>query len=145
MRGGPVEPRPIFAEHFDVGITPPRGIGRNGRCKLTESSGFPRQIFDIEADPLELDNLTGRHAIATVERDLVNLCRSTWDSDALAREIDASQRRRRFPIEARAAGRHEPWDYAPPSEARQRYVRRGALLPDVERNGYLAYPPSSGA
>lgn len=145
MRGGPVEARPIFAEHFDGGITAPRFMVRNGRYKLTESSEFPRQIFDIEADPLELDNLAGRHAIATVERDLVNLCRSTWDPDALAREIEASRRRRRFLIEALAAGRHEPWDYAPPSEARQRYVRRSALFPDVERNGYLAYPPSSGA
>lgn len=145
MRGGPGESRPVFAEHFDGGITAPRFMVRKGRYKLTESGEFPRQVFDLETDPLELANLASRPAVAAAERELVELYRSTWDAAALAREIEASQRRRRFLIEALAVGRHEPWDYAPPSEAQQRYVRRGALFPDVERNGYLAYPPSSGA
>ena len=130
---------PVFGEHFDGGITAPRFMVRKGDYKLTLSAEFPAQFYDLANDPLELNNRAGDPALSTVERDLASAAAVTWNFDELARAIEASQRRRRFLIDALGAGKHTYWDYVPPSDSGPRYVRRGDLFPNVERNGYLAY------
>jgi choline-sulfatase len=137
---GEADTRPaVFGEHFDGGITAPRFMVRNGPYKLTMSSEFPWQLYDLDKDPLELENRAGDPAFAEIERELSSLARSTWDIESLTKAIEASQRRRRFLIDALGTGKHNYWDYVPPADTGPRYVRRGDLFPDVERNGYLSY------
>ena len=130
---------PVFGEHFDGGITAPRFMVRKERYKLSLSAEFPSQLYDVSTDPLELENRAGHPDYAKVEQDLTAAAADTWNIDVLTKEIEASQRRRRFLIDALGTGKHTYWDYVPPSDTGPRYVRRGDLFPDVERNGYLPY------
>ncbi|MCC6470492.1 MAG: choline-sulfatase [Alphaproteobacteria bacterium] len=138
-RGEAETREPVYGEHFDGGVTAPRFMVRKGAFKLTISDEFPSQLYDVENDPLELRNLAGTADFASVERSLAEVAADTWNMAALSREIEASQRRRQFLIDALGTGKHMSWDYASPEDGGSRYVRRGDLFPDVERRGYLAY------
>lgn len=139
LRGVNEAREPVFGEHFDGGITAPRFMVRKGSYKLSLSAEFHTQLYDLATDPLELDNHASHPDYAAIEQDLAATAASTWNVDALTKEIEASQRRRRFLIDALSTGKHTNWDYVPPPDTGPRYVRRGDLFPDVERNGYLPY------
>ena len=46
-----------------------------------------------------------------------------WDSARLREDVMATQRQRRAIHAAMEAGAAEPWDYNPPKDASQQYVR----------------------
>jgi choline-sulfatase len=97
----------------------------------------PDQLFDLENDPLELEN----HASA--EGDLVRDFREEvarrWDLAALEEDVRASQRARLAVFQALQLGERHPWDYQPTRSAQSQYTRNTMDVADRDRQS--RFPP----
>lgn len=130
----------VLAEHIDGGTAAPRVCVREHHLKLVYSRAYPTQLFDLEADPLELDNLSGKGH--PKEQELIEHAENNWPLDTLLDDVIRSQTERKLVDSALAVGREELWDFVPrPLSQNTNYVRRGDAFPQVERRGYLALSP----
>ena len=140
LRGEGIE-GPVFAEHIDGGTEAPRVCVRDGNYKLVISRAYPSQLFDLESDPLEQNNLAGQNH--PEEGRLEQLAENTWPLDTLLDDVIRSQSERKLVDAALSVGRPEPWDFVPRAlQQNTNYVRRGDAFPTVERRGYLVYKDS---
>ncbi len=132
---------PVLAEHIDGGTEAPRVCVRDGHYKLIVSRAYPAQLYDLENDPLELNNLAGHNH--PEEARLGQIVESTWPLDTLLEDVIRSQSERKLVDAALSVGRAEAWDFIPRAlQQNTHYVRRGDAFPAVERRGYLPYKGS---
>lgn len=123
---------PVVAEYLGEGAVAPMVMFRDGRYKFIGCPADPPQLFDLEADPHELENLAKDPAHADLLADFLRRMEQHADFDALHAEVLASQKRRRVVFASHMTGRHTPWDYHPPSDAANQYMRNHLDLNDVE-------------
>lgn len=85
-----------FCEYLGPGADRPTAMLRRGRYKLNYSWGEAVELYDIEADPGEFENLAERpphqERIAAMRADLL----ADWDPTDLDKRVRASQRQQRF-------------------------------------------------
>lgn len=122
----------VLAEYLAEGALGPIVMIRRGRHKYIRSFSDPEQLFDLVADPDELDNLVGEASASDVLEAMRREAEKRWDLAALNEQVLQSQRRRRFVYGALATGARTPWDFQPPSDASRKYVRSHMDLDDVE-------------
>lgn len=135
LRGNPIH-APVLVEHIDGGTAAPRFCIRDGAMKLTLSRGYPPQLFDLSADPLEQHDLAGKSHLD--EARLTRIAEDTWPLDRLLDDVIQSQIDRKLIDNALSKGREELWDFTPRALTQNTsYVRRGDAFPEVERRGYL--------
>ncbi len=96
---------------------------RRGPLKYIHCDPDPPQLYDVVADPLERVNLARDPAHAETAAAFAAEVAERWDSDGLRAKVIATQRSRRALHAAMEAGASEHWDYNPPSDASQQYVR----------------------
>jgi choline-sulfatase len=120
LRGETLEPRTVTCEYLAEGTRAPAVMLREGSLKYVHCPGDPDLLFDLDTDPLELENLAPTHPEADRLRSQVE---REWDLEALAAEVVASQQRRSLVARALDQGRPAPWDYVPPDRSARRYVR----------------------
>lgn len=96
---------------------------RRGALKYIHCDADPAQLYDVAHDPLETHNLARDPAYAEIAAAFAAEVAARWDSAALRRDIIATQKSRRALHAAMEAGASAPWDYNPPSNASQQYVR----------------------
>ncbi len=96
---------------------------RRGALKYIHCDSDPPQLFDLGADPLEKANLASDPRYADSAKVFAEEVSTRWDGAALRDKIIATQKSRRALHAAMEAGASEPWDYNPPSDASQQYVR----------------------
>jgi choline-sulfatase len=96
---------------------------RRGAFKFIHCEVDPPQLYDVRNDPLETRNLATDPAHADTLHTFAAEVAARWDSTALRANIIATQKSRRALHAAMEAGASEPWDYNPPSDASQKYVR----------------------
>jgi choline-sulfatase len=105
---------------------------RRGRLKFVHTPVDPDQLYDLQADPLELSNLAADPAHA----DLVQAFRAEvaqrWNMPELTARVIGSQKRRRFHYAALSQGTAQPWDHQPFQPASQRYMRNHIDLDTLE-------------
>jgi choline-sulfatase len=123
----------VEAEYLAEGALAPIVMLRRGPYKFIHSPADPDQLYHLDSDPDELHNLAadpGPHAdaLARLREDV----RARWDLDALNTQVLASQRRRRLIGAANALGARHAWDYQPPNDASQRYIRTHLDLDTLE-------------
>ncbi|KIC09092.1 choline-sulfatase [Leisingera sp. ANG-M1] len=96
---------------------------RRGPLKYIHCDPDPPQLFDLSCDPLETRNLAGDPAYAEVAADFASETAQRWNSEQLRKDVIATQKSRRALHAAMEAGAGEAWDYNPPRDATQEYVR----------------------
>jgi choline-sulfatase len=80
-------------------------------------------LFNLANDPHELVNLLDDPAHAVAAGAFAEEVATRWDSVKLRDDVMATQRQRRAIHAAMEAGAAEAWDYNPPRDASQQYVR----------------------
>ena len=108
--------RPVISEYHGEGVQAPSAMIRSGDEKLIVSLEDPDLLFDLAADPLELQSL---HADAPVLREALESQLNLRDID---RRVRASQRERHLISAALHRGRAPAWDHQP-RRRRRRSVR----------------------
>ncbi|MFY0635283.1 MAG: choline-sulfatase [Vannielia sp.] len=107
---------------------------RKGRYKLNLCKLDPDQLFDLEADPHELENLAGNPDHAEPYAALKAEAEARWDLHRFDAEVRRSQARRWVVYEALRNGEYYPWDYQPLQKASERFMRNHMDLNTVEED-----------
>ena len=124
--------RPVISEYLGEGAVAPMVMVRQGRFKLIHCPVDPPLLYDLSADPDELDNLAEKETFQPVMARLMAIVNNHRDLDRLHENIVASQKRRRLVFKAHMTGKHTPWDFQPVVDASVRYMRNHLDLNDVE-------------
>lgn len=96
---------------------------RRGALKYIHCDPDPPQLYDLRDDPLEKENLAGRSSHASAAAGFAAEVAQRWNSEDLRAAIISTQKSRRMLHAAMEAGAGEHWDYNPPSDASQQYIR----------------------
>jgi choline-sulfatase len=119
---GGMEGRIAFSESHTNGVYEPCFMVRKGKFKYIYIRNEEGQLFDLEADPGEWNNLCGDPEHAVVEAELRAYILATFDPDAVERELQVSLERRALIRQANLANDLH-WDYFPYFDATQQYCR----------------------
>jgi choline-sulfatase len=125
--------RPVVSEYHAEGVTAPSAMVRDGRFKLIRSLEDPDLLYDLEADPRELTDLSGAPDHADTVARLGASLDARLDLVAVGRRVLASQRERQLISAALARGVRPDWDFEPESDASRRYVRNRDDLYELQR------------
>jgi choline-sulfatase len=124
--------RPVISEFLGEGAIAPCFMIRQGQYKYIYSQPDPPQLFDLENDPGELENLSGRPELKNIESALHQKMLDHQDPERLHQKVLDSQKRRRLVFQAHMTGRRAPWDFTPRRDASNQYMRNHLDLNDVE-------------
>ncbi|MBN1673405.1 MAG: choline-sulfatase [Kiritimatiellae bacterium] len=117
--------RYVFAENHSEGVTGLCFMVRRGRYKYNWLYQRDAQLFDMEADPGEWENLAGRPECREVEAELKGLILARFDPAAIERQLAANLRKRRVIKKALDAVGGPRWAYQPFVDANEQYWRKG--------------------
>ncbi len=134
---GPAPSRPVISEYYAEGVTAPSAMVRDGRFKLIRSLEDPDLLYDLEADPRELTDLSGAPEHEETVRRLRAQLDARVDLVAVGRRVLASQRERQRVSAALGRGARPQWDFEPVSDSARRYVRNRDDLYELQRRSRL--------
>ncbi|SAL51055.1 choline-sulfatase [Caballeronia humi] len=121
-----------IGEYLGEGAIAPIVMLRRGRFKFIHTPADPDQLYDLQNDPLERNNLASNADHAKEAAAFREEIAKRWDLAALHDQVIASQRRRHFHFEATTRGVIESWDWQPHVDASQRYMRNHIDLDALE-------------
>ncbi len=131
---------PVYGEILSEGAIAPVLMIRRGQFKYIYSQSDPEQLFDLEADPHELNNLAGQQAYDEIRTSFYEEMMARWDPASLRQEVVVSQRRRRLVDRALRGGKFTPWDFQPYRDASQQYMRNSLDLNELEKTSRFPSP-----
>jgi choline-sulfatase len=85
-----------FCEYYGHSTNRAQRMIRTGRWKLCYYHGEPAELYDLQADPGEFDNLAGRPEYRSVEEALTRRVLAGWDPDAVEADVRRSHRHRQI-------------------------------------------------
>jgi len=132
------DPDACVSEYLAEGTGAPMLMIRRGQYKYISCSTDPEQLFDLEADPHELENLTDHPQLQAFRAE----AEAHWDSDALRAAVIHSQERRRAVHAALRHGRYQSWDFNPTRDASQEYTRSHLDLTRFDITSRYPRPPA---
>lgn len=113
--------RDVIVEYLAEGTHAPQLTLVRGQYKYIACPGDPDQLFDLEIDPNELNNVAASEDYATIRLQLRQALDSRYDLETLEAEVVQSQKLRRLVAYSLQQGKIRHWDFEPATE--QRYVR----------------------
>ena len=96
---------------------------RRGDYKYIHCDSDPTQLFNIATDPAEMTNLADDPAHQTIAADFAREVAERWNSDTIRTDVIAKQKQRQSVYNAMQYGGLTAWDYTPPRDASNEYVR----------------------
>jgi choline-sulfatase len=118
------EERVVISEYSSEGVCAASRMVRQGRFKYIFTHGLPPMLFDLQADPHELNNLSGQAEHAQVEQALHQRLIQDWEPAQVHERILASQRQRLFLAEVAASSELYPnWAFQPYVDESKRFIR----------------------
>ncbi len=120
LDGTHTEDRVVFSQMHTEGVFGNCFMVREGRYKYVYIHNEGAQLFDLENDPKEWNNLSGCTEYREVEDKLNQLILSKFDPERIEREIRKSLRKRRIIREAMKITKTK-WDYYPYFDASKQY------------------------
>ncbi|OTA05787.1 Sulfatase [Trichoderma parareesei] len=144
----------VFAEYTGEGTVRPMMMIRRGAWKYITCPADEPQLFNLDKDPLELDNLARvakaepqtefeREAKAVFEGFEAE-AKAKWDFDAITEKVLQSQRSRRLVWDALSKGTFTSWDHNPEDDGRLKYIRSNIPLDDLERRARFPFVDAQG-
>ena len=91
--------------------------------KYLHCDADPAQLYDVATDPGERHNLVGDPQYAEIANGFAAEVRARWDSPSIAANVVVTQKQRRAVHAAMQAGKLTSWDYQPPRDASNEFVR----------------------
>jgi len=131
-KGGPRAAVPM--EYAAESTITPMVCLREGRYKLMLCAADPPMLYDLEADPHELQNLALHPAHADTLKRLTDMALKRWNLGAFDAAVRESQARRWAVYDALRNGAYFPWDYQPLQKASERYMRNHMDLNVLEES-----------
>ncbi|HWE09748.1 MAG TPA: choline-sulfatase [Solirubrobacteraceae bacterium] len=128
---------PVISEYHAEGVRAPSAMVRSGHHKLIVSLDDPDVLYDLRADPSELENLACDGSTETVRAGLHAELGRRLDLPDIDRRVRESQRERRLVSRALRQGRYTSWDYQPHVDATMQYVRNREDLYELQRQARL--------
>lgn len=125
----------VFGEYMGEGTVTPTYMIRRNQWKYTYSLVDPAQLFDLVNDPRELQDLAyskdpqHQKVLAGFQAE----AREKWDFQKIHQDVLKSQRTRQIVWSALQIGHKESWDYQPPYNDKDRFIRSHIPLDDLER------------
>ncbi|AZO09145.1 choline-sulfatase [Mesorhizobium sp. M3A.F.Ca.ET.080.04.2.1] len=131
---GEARTAPVLMEYAAEGSYAPLVAIRDGNHKFVHCELDAPQLFDLEADPLERDNLAEDQANAALVAAFMEKVRARWDMQAFDAAVRESQARRWVVYPALRNGAYYPWDFQPLQKASERYMRNHMNLDNLEES-----------
>ncbi|MCF2871926.1 choline-sulfatase [Octadecabacter sp. G9-8] len=125
---------PVAMEYAAEGSYSPLVCLRYGKWKYTRCLIDPDQLFDMDADPHEQNNLANVAKHQGTLDQLRAKSEARWDLAAYDAAVRESQARRWVVYEALRNGDYFPWDHQPLQKASERYMRNHMDLNVLEEN-----------
>ena len=132
-------PDRVISEYTDMGVCAPARMIREGPHKYVYVHDHPPLLFDLDADPLELRNLSGDPSVASTEERLRNHLLAGWNPENIMAEVLRSQQRRLFvKLTAERSGRFPDWSFQAFRDDTKRFVR-GSGATDAKARSRFPY------
>ncbi len=136
LANGQVRTTPVLMEYAAEGSHAPLVALRQGKYKYTRCRLDPEQLFDLDADPHECENLADKAEHQEVVARFRLDADAWWDLERYDDDVRRSQARRLVVYGALRSGAYYPWDYQPLKRASERYMRNHMdlnVLEDAQR------------
>jgi choline-sulfatase len=140
LNGESPQPVSVLGEILCEGALAPILMIRRGRYRYVYAETDAEQLYDLEDDPDELNNLAAQPDFDGVRRSFHDEVLAHWDPASIRRDVVTSQRRRRLVDRALRSGQRAPWDFEPRKDAAKQYVRSHMDLDTLERRARLPTP-----
>ena len=121
-----------ISEYLAEGTSAPMLMIRQAQYKYISCPTDPDQLFDLECDPDEENNLAADEAHDAQMQSFKAQAARHWDVDAVREKVIADQRRRRAVHAALRIGRYHGWDYNPAPDPAEQYTRSHHDLTDFD-------------
>jgi choline-sulfatase len=123
MTGQKLEEIPVVCEYHAEGIMRPCFMIRKGPWKLIYIHRSPSQLFNLDDDPGEWNNLSGQSTYSAIEAELTTVVTDgSFDLDFIEQDVWARLAQKQVVNEAMAKN-NTHWDYKVDSDAAGKYVR----------------------
>ena len=136
------ESRVVHAEYCAECTSHPIFMIRRGDFKYIECAADPVQLYDLYSDPFERENLAEDPAHAVRLDSFRAEAAELWEGEAIYGAVLSSQRQRRAVHAGMQAGTRVDWDYTPPRDASQEFVRNH--MDWTEAASKMRFPPQAG-
>ena len=123
---------PVAMEYAAEASYTPLVSLRYGKWKYNRCTIDPEQLFDLESDPQERNNLASDPDHLGTMNSLRSKSEARWNLTEFDAAVRESQARRWIVYEALRNGDYFPWDYQPLQKASERYMRNHMDLNNVE-------------
>lgn len=113
----------VIGEYCAECASHPMFMIRKGQWKYIHCAVDPPQLFDLSADPMEQNNLAIDPGQSIRVAEFQSIVGARWDEKTLRDKVLTSQSQRLPVHAAMERGKLTSWDYQPPRDASQEYVR----------------------
>lgn len=140
LEGGTIKGESVYGEMLgETAITPVLMI-RDRRFKYIYCEKDPEQLFDVVADPHELNNLAADPDYQEIRQSFFDQVQGKWNVEKLNKKVLASQKRRQVVNKALNTGHRTSWNFQPFDDASKKYMRSHMDLNVVERTARYPVP-----
>lgn len=122
----------VIGEYCAEGVIAPMVMIRRGSLKYIHCPTDLDRLYDLAADPEELDNIAAHSPEDERLQAMQAECARRWDLSHLHAQVLASQKRRHLVSRALQQGQQTSWDFQPVRDASQLYMRNHMKLDDLE-------------